>query len=696
MAGVYVIGLGCLPAIIDVGVVMDAETRRAVTETVAVLLAPAVAALLAIRATTDERVRLAVPVSLIWFVTSAGLLGPGVAATVTSTHWIDGFAIDTTALGAAVAGFILVGGLWRAIYLGDEDFVRPWTSALGDARWMTMQDATSMLPANADVVIGEAYMPFKERRGTQEFHPGRTATWGSGGKAPILAYDLSFDSTHMLFFAGSGGYKTTSTVVPTARRYSGSMVVLDPALEIGEMVAPVRRRLRGPNGTQRRVITIDPESNAIQGCDVLELLRESKRQELVIGSYANMLLTEKPKATSGSDAFFEGNNYGLMSGLLMYVLHGRTEDYEGRKIQRPTLRQLRTLTALPEAQLKSLIGDIYANTGVSSVRGYIADEAARTFIRQSLAPFVTMAQDSWTGISAQVSTDTKWLTVESLAATVCSDHFSLKDLPKGETDVFLQFAGEVVKNNAGVIRVLVGSMFRAMLTQERPKGSKPVLFVLDEVDLLGYMSALEEARDRGRKYGISLMLLYQSVGQLEKHFSKKSATAWFDSAAIVSYAAIKSPETAKRVSEQCGETTVEVEGSSTQSSWRDGVFPSLSPQGRNTRSISLQKPLILPHEVRQMRSDEQIVLVRGKPALRCGRAIYFRRPEMLDGLGTSRLRATPVASTPGQQLVLDEQTDRLAVVKAAGSNVAETPVAAERDQPEDDLEAFAMHSTSQV
>ena len=209
-----------------------------------------------------------------------------------------------------------------------------------------------------------------------------------------------------------------------------------------------------------------------------------------------------------------------------------------------------------------------------------------------------------------------------------------------------------------------------MLTQERPKGSKPVLFVLDEVDLLGYMSALEEARDRGRKYGISLMLLYQSVGQLEKHFSKESATAWFDSAAIVSYAAIKSPETAKRVSEQCGETTVEVEGSSTQSSWRDGVFPSLSPQGRNTRSISLQKrPLILPHEVRQMRSDEQIVLVRGKPALRCGRAIYFRRPEMLDGSrhqpAACRMQHRH-ATTPGQQLVLDEQAERLAIVKAAG------------------------------
>jgi type IV secretory pathway TraG/TraD family ATPase VirD4 len=93
-----------------------------------------------------------------------------------------------------------------------------------------------------------------------------------------------------------------------------------------------------------------------------------------------------------------------------------------------------------------------------------------------------------------------------------------------------------------------------------------------------------------------------------------------------------------------------------------------------------------------MRSDEQIVLVRGKPALRCGRAIYFRRSEMLDGLGTSRLRAgaAPTLSTPGQQLVFDEQADRLAVVTAAGTKVGLAVVAVDRDQPDDDLEAFAM------
>ena len=175
--------------------------------------------------------------------------------------------------------------------------------------------------------------------------------------------------------------------------------------------------------------------------------------------------------------------------------------------------------------MKTFIGTIYANDGVEDRPGFVRNAAARRFIRQTLAPFVSMAQESWTGIAAQINTDTKWLSVTALADTVCNAEFSLAELPKGETDVFLQFAAEVLKSNVGVVRILLGSMFQAMQTQERTKGAESVLFCLDEVDALGYMSALEEARDRGRKFGISLMLLYQSVGQIEKHFGKEGAVA---------------------------------------------------------------------------------------------------------------------------------------------------------------------------
>jgi Type IV secretory system Conjugative DNA transfer len=203
--------------------------------------------------------------------------------------------------------------------------------------------------------------------------------------------------------------------------------------------------------------------------------------------------------------------------------------------------------------------------------------------------------------------------------------------------------------------VLLGSMFKALMdyrdeyggTPEEiardeavKKKKRPVLFCLDEVDLLGYMSSLIEVRERGRKYGISLMLLYQSVGQLEKHWGKEDARGWFDGAAIVSFAAIKSVETSELLSKIVGETSIVVEGASQSSSWRDGILSKASSQNaRLTLSTNIQKrALLMLHEVREMRSDQQVIIVRGKPALTCGRAIFFRRPEMLVGLGKSRVR----------------------------------------------------------
>ena len=517
----------------------------------------------------------------------------------------------------------------------------PGSSVLGDARWMSMRDAKALFPATGKVVIGEAYQPWTERRGTEDMVPGNPRTWGSGGTASGAALRLllgqhAHAGVRRLRRLQDDQHRHSDRALRTPVRWSFSI----PRLEIGQQVAPLRQRLKGPSGKPRQVFTIDPLASAVKGCDVLDLLRRHPRQDLAIGAYVKMLLTEKPKAQSGSDAFFEGNNTGLMSGLLMYVLHGRVTDYERTDTRRPTLRQLRTLTALPEKDLKAYIGLIYANEGVEQRPGFVRNEAARRYIRQTLAPFVSMAQESWTGISAQINTDTKWLSVTSLADTVCNPDFALADLPKGETDVFLQFDAEVLKSNVGVVRILLGAMFQAMQTQERAKGAESVLFCLDEVDALGYMSALEEARDRGRKFGISLMMLYQSVGQIEKHFGKDGAVAWFDSAAIVSYAVVTSPETADRISKQAGECTVEVQGTSERSNWWFGLWAKgAQSQSRMTYSTNLQKrPLILPHEVREMRRDEQIIFVAAKPALRCGRAIFFRRPEMLEGLGKSKLR----------------------------------------------------------
>ena len=364
------------------------------------------AALIGIRATRPERVRLACVAAFPFVYAIVVVVIPDYRHHASLAANPQSFLVTLTEMdlfisGAAVLGLTCGGLLIKAAYEGDENIKRPWDQALGAARWMTMREAKKQFPSTGYVVIGEAYRPDLERRGTDEFIPTDQRTWGHGGKASILAYDMSFDSTHMLFFAGSGGYKTTSTVIPTARRYPGSMVVLDPAQEIGDMVAPMRRRLAGPDGKPRRVVILDPMSNPVSGCDVLKPFRAMgvRQKTLVVGAYAKMLLDEKSQAGSGSDQFFEHNTEKLVSGLLMYACYC---EYKSLPFQNGTdtitMQHYASLALMPEAKLQTLIKLVCDNTGAPGTRGtagYVGDDEARQFIRYQLGAFSTMESKQW-------------------------------------------------------------------------------------------------------------------------------------------------------------------------------------------------------------------------------------------------------------------------------------------------------------
>jgi type IV secretion system protein VirD4 len=145
------------------------------------------------------------------------------------------------------------------------------------------------------------------------------------------------------------------------------------------------------------------------------------------------------------------------------------------------------------------------------------------------------------------------------------------------------------------------------------------------------MSILETARDAGHKYGVNLCLLYQSLGQMRGSFSDAGQRAWFDSAFLKCFGSIQDLETAEMLSRACREFTALgdsfTEGSGS-SSGRD--YNSHSRHQSSSRQQVAWR-LIKPEEITQrLHDDEQIVLIRNAVSLRCGRAIYFRRPEILE------------------------------------------------------------------
>ncbi|WP_375673360.1 type IV secretory system conjugative DNA transfer family protein, partial [Bartonella sp. CL25QHWL] len=110
----------------------------------------------------------------------------------------------------------------------------------GGAQWMNMKKLESIFPSDGEIIVGERYRVDEDIVTDVLFDSQDKTTWGKGGTQPLLTYKQNFSSPHMLFFAGSGGYKTTSNVIPTCLKYSGPLVVFDPSTEIAPMVKKTR------------------------------------------------------------------------------------------------------------------------------------------------------------------------------------------------------------------------------------------------------------------------------------------------------------------------------------------------------------------------------------------------------------------------------------------------------------------------
>jgi len=522
------------------------------------------------------------------------------------------YADPSTIAGSAVTLLAVFFAL-RVARMGNAAFARSEPRRIqgkralhGEADWMTLQESEKLFPETGGIVIGERYRVDRDDPAATSFRAGEPSSWGRGGSAPLLCFDGSFGSSHGIVFAGSGGFKTTSVTIPTALKWGGSLVVLDPSNEVAPMAMEHRRK------AGRRVIVLDPK-NAGSGFNALDWIgRHGGTKEEDIAAVASWIMSDSGRATGVRDDFFRASGLQLLTAMIADVcLSGHTD----KKHQ--TLRQVRANLSEPEPKLRARLQEIY-------------DNSASDFVKENVAAFVNMTPETFSGVYANAIKETHWLSYANYGALVSGASFSTEALADGDTDVFINIDLKTLETHAGLARVVIGSFLNAIYNRDGAIKGR-ALFLLDEVARLGYMRVLETARDAGRKYGITLTMIYQSIGQLRETYGGRDASSkWFESASWISFAAINDPETADYISRRCGTTTVEI----------DQVSRSFQSRGSSrTRSKQLaSRQLIQPHEVLRMRADEQIVFTAGNAPLRCGRAIWFRRSDMKSSVGENRFQ----------------------------------------------------------
>jgi type IV secretion system protein VirD4 len=485
----------------------------------------------------------------------------------------------------------------------------------GHARWATPIERRELWPGPAPVyggvVVGEDYDPRADRG---PFRSWNTRTWGRGGRAPLLVDPCYEGSTHSMLIAGSGSFKTQSAIT-TICHWRGSAVVLDPAAELGPILAEDRRRMG------HHVHILDPKQKAGKnaGFNVLDWIDFANNPVASsdVDAVVDWVCGYLPRSASENAHFFKNLGKSIVTCLLTHML------YDPQLPQyMKTLKTLRQALACSEGQMRARLEGIYHNS-----------PAQRS--RDLAGPLYQMVKETFGGAMANATQDTAWLSNPTYANMVSGNSFSAKDIVDGKTDVFLSLRIKDLDATPEVARCIIGALLNAAYEADGAVNGR-ILFLLDEAARLGYMKTIETARDAGRKYGLTLCMYYQSSGQIERQFGREGKASWFESLSSRSYAAVKDLATAREISESCGTFPVV----RTSQSYRRRFSWAL-----NTTNVTYtegERRLIRPEEImHDLRADAQIIVPHyGFPVL-CGRAISFRRPEIVARLRRNRFTRGP-------------------------------------------------------
>jgi type IV secretion system protein VirD4 len=503
------------------------------------------------------------------------------------------------------------------LFGGPSSPVRGATDNHGHAAWKDQKAVRALFPGPSPVfggvVVGEDYRVDQDRVAKIPFDPANKKTWGKGGKAPLLIDPCELGPTHSLIFAGSGAFKSQSAA-STLLHWTGSAVILDVAGELGAMTSAARLEMDH--------IVHHLSLGSPTGFNVLDWI-DPQSPELTtnIKSVVQWICGDgqvDPRAEG--DDFFRSRGRALVACLLAHMLDAPTLQPEFK-----TVATLRAGIAISATQMRRVLKGICA----SSESSYARDLAA---------PLMEAVEDTFSGIHTTADDMTEWLSNTAAAAIISGKTFKSAQLLDGNTTIFLNLSLKTLQSTPGLARTVFGALLNSAYEANGQVHGR-ILYLLDEVARLGPMKTIETARDVGRKCGITLQLLYQSVGQMEQQWGREGKRSWYDGVSHRTYAAIADPDTAAELEKTFGTYGVMAasEGSNTGISGKNFESGSRS-RGANTSHHEIARPLIRSDELlHDCRTDEAFIVMRGA-RIRCGRAISFRRAEMRARLRSSRFQ----------------------------------------------------------
>lgn len=500
-------------------------------------------------------------------------------------------------LGSLLAAALLVRALWRR---GRHSI------AYGSARWADASDVPHLLEGHG-LIVGHINGRISKPRAVLALLNLRLSAGQAckrflcafGGNRPVVRLT---SAVHTAVFAPTGCGKGVSCVVPYLLTCPDPMVVVDFKGELVALTAKARRKMG------HRIVVLDPYRvttqqpdtfNPVQAIDPNSSTALDDCRELAEALVIRSGQEKEPHWCDSAEIWI-----AAMLAAVVAITEGEDK----------SLQSVRTLLTDPR-QMEMAIK-------------FMCESPAMDGMLSRLGHQLTHFKDK--ELSSTLTTTNRFLRfldTTAISESTKLSSFDSADLVKGKMTVYLVLPPDRMRTQAGLLRLWIGSMLRAVVKNGLQENMK-VRFILDEAASLGHMTVLDDAVDKLRGYGVRLLFLYQSLGQLKACFPDGQDQTLLSNVTQVFFG-INDQQTADYVSSRLGETTLTIEsgGTSSSTSWQAG------PADRGTTHSSssnrnwqfMGRKLLKPEEVAALPERVAITFTPGAPPIATRLIRYYER-----------------------------------------------------------------------
>lgn len=392
---------------------------------------------------------------------------------------------------------------------------------------------------------------------------------------------------HALLFAPTGSGKGVGFVIPNMLYWEESAFVHDIKLENYELTSGWRKK------AGQEVYVWNPASpDGYTHCyNPIDWVSDKPGQMVDdVQKIANLIIPKKE--------FWENEARTLFVGILLYLVADDMKQQSFGEVVR-TLRGEDLTYSL--AVVLDTLGD-----KISPV-SYM-----------NLSAFLQKADKERSGVVSTLNSGLElWANPLIDTATATSD-FNVQLFKKKKTTVYVGLTPDNLQRLQPLMQVFYQQctefLSRKMPTADEPYG---VLFVLDEFPTLGKMEQFMSGIAYFRGYKVRLFLVVQDTQQLKGIYEDSGMNSFLSNATYRITFAANNVETAKLISELCGNKTVD------QVSATKPKFLDFNPSSRSLNVSKTQRALLLPQEVITLPRDEQIILIESAPPIRTKKILYY-------------------------------------------------------------------------